>query len=129
MAIVYNLATRTFDKAYLTNIRHVDKSDSFYNFRKRRACNSIEEAIAKDISGFVYWLENDNLYEAASTGSWDCRPVTAETQPVFIHGINWGNAYFVDRTAAALWVSTQGIYDYDIRYADVGDVYCVHYHY
>lgn len=129
MSIHYNPATRPqFPKALLLDEGVVSKSDAFYKLYVSRARKSREALLAEDFTGPAYWMQDGELHKGSLTGSWDCKPVTKDTEPVFAGGINWGTAYFTTEDAAKTWAHSKCT-RYDIYHHEVGDVWSVHYHY
>ena len=134
MSIHFNPETRPqFPQTLIYDEGVMDKADPFYKFHAkvdgRFNHKSREEVLARNATGPAWWFENGELHHGHTVGSWDCKPVTKETQPVYAGGINWGNAYFVSEADARQWASENTHDRYDIRHEDLGDVWVVHYHY
>lgn len=125
--IYYNKETRpNVAVTTISGVRELLPSNHWYRVGNLKAYSSREEAIAQDISGAVYFREDNRLYEANSIGSWEFVPL--EQEPSIVAGINWNDAYFFTEKAAEEFFSTHtGRWDkpvYDERY----DVWRVHYH-
>ena len=129
MSIHYNPETRPqFPKTVLYDRGPVSKEDRLYALYMQRAYKSRDELLERNFTGPAYWMQDGELHGGNMTGSWDFKPVTKNTEPVFSEGINWGNAYFTTEAAAKAWIADKAT-RYDIYYNEVGDVWCVHYHY
>lgn len=134
MSIHYNPTTRPQFPQTLIYDEGVERpEDLHYHFHSvvdyKFTFSNRTEVLARNATGPAWWFEDGELHKGRTVGSWDFAPVTEESQPVFAGGINWGNAYFVTVEDAQEWLIKQSICDYDIRYEELGDVWCVHYHY
>jgi len=129
MSIHYNPETRpNLPMPTLYDRGLVSKGDRWYAFHMQRAYPSREDLLKANFTGPAYWMQNGGLHKGNMVGSWDFKPVTKDTEPVFSGGINWGNAYFTTEAAAKAWIADKAT-RYDIYYEKTGDVWCVHYHY
>ena len=125
--IYYNPATRPdVVTTAISGVHELPPGDRRYQMGKLKASSSRAVAIARDISGAVYFWEEGKLYEAHGVGSWEFKPLKQE--PSVVAGINWNDAYFFTKEAAEEFFSTYtGRWDnpvYEERY----DVWRVHYH-
>lgn len=129
MPVMYNPATRSFERAVLSGETRIPSTHKAYKLVLSRASKSREEAINMNVTGPVYWIKDGELWSAMSRGSWDFEPVTEENQPVHNPGINWGTAYFIRKADADAWAASLKSRHDSPRYEELGDVWGVHYHY
>lgn len=127
MPVFYNAKTRP-DIAVTTlkGEEPVDPSSTTYELNIKRASASREEAISRDVSGTVFWMQDGQLYTAYSVGSFEYRPLTQE--PTFNTGLNWSDAFFFTEQAAEEWAERCGCRHDPVKYYEEGDVYGVHFH-
>ena len=127
--MLYNENTTTPRAMIGTTIDVTD--DTFAKFHIKRAKASLEEAMAQNIDGFIYWMENGRIFRAHLTPTWAWKPLTEDGYEV--PGINWGTKYFFTSEAAEEFRAERlkaGLYQTDsARYHEDGDVWSVHFHY
>ena len=127
MPIYYNPATRPdTPKTTIRVVGQVDPASRPYNIYKDRACVSYEAALARGVSGCVFWLDDGKLMEGHSTGAFEYQPLIEE--PSFVGGMNWNDAYFFTEQAAEVWASNCGCRHDRVKYLEQCDVYKVHFH-
>ncbi len=88
--------------AVLSQVHELDPTDVFYNMHHSNASPSREAAQSRNISGYVYFMEDGKLYTALSTATFDFKEITEE--PALAVGINWCSAHFLTEEKAKQWV-------------------------